>query len=147
MIIYKRVEGADPTDFNAIKKINDDSFEGVERPPQGILFAHFMADDVFVLRDLTTEAIYAFAFVTERGGPYIWSIAVTPTYRGAGCGTQLLQEIEEFYRHAGRQSIGLTCKTTNPAQKLYFDMGYRVEKVAQNYYGLEVDGLFMRRVL
>lgn len=138
----KHVDG----DFDQILKISDESFEGQQRPPLGILRSHFEADDVFVWHD--AETIYAFAIVTERfGAPYIWTIAVDLSVRGHGFGTALLREIEAHYRGAGRGSIGLTCKTDNPAQKLYFDCGYRVERVAQKYYGPEGDGLFMRRVL
>jgi ribosomal protein S18 acetylase RimI-like enzyme len=98
---------------------------------------------VFVLRT-HAENIYAYAIVIEKGGRFLWSIAVRP--RRQGFGTTLLKEIEAFYRKAGRQGISLTCNTHNPAQKLYFDLGYRVERVLPRYYG-EDNGLFMRRIL
>lgn len=142
ILTEKHVDG----DFNQILKISDESFAGQERPPRGILRSHFEADDVFI-RTMSNQ-IVAFAFVTERfGAPYIWSIAVTPQYRGAGLGSVLLQEIAQRYQGEGRGSICLTCKVDNPAQKLYFDMGYRVERVAQKYYGPEGDGLFFRKIL
>jgi ribosomal protein S18 acetylase RimI-like enzyme len=130
--------------FDQIKAISDVSFEADERPPYGVLNNHFEWDDVFVDSVLT---IGAFAIVTERGGPYIWSIATQPSLRRLGVGRSLLEEIAQHYRQAGRQSIGLTCKTTNPAQTLYFRCGYRVEKVARDYYGPEGDGLYMRKTL
>lgn len=136
--------------FAEILALSDAAFDGIERPPRSILRAHFYTDDVFVLRHTLTNLagkIYAFAIVTERNGPYIWSIAVAPANQKCGQGKKLLEEIETYYRERGRQTIGLTCKVTNPAQKLYFDCGYRVEMVAKKYYGPEGDGLFMRRTL
>jgi ribosomal protein S18 acetylase RimI-like enzyme len=149
MILHLTQKQATTEDFNQIQEISDESFEGVERPPIGILWTHFLTDDVFVSRSTGSEStITAFAIVTDRvGGPYIWSIATHPGLRGCGLGTKLLREIEEHYRLAGCQSISLTCKPTNPAQKLYFDRGYRVENVIRGYYGSEGNGLFFRRVL
>lgn len=135
-------------DFNQIYAISDESFSGVEQPPHGVLRNRFYNEDVFVLRDQIDFSIYAFAIVTQRDGhPYLWTIAVMPRYRGVGEGADLLEEIILYYAQAGYDEIALTCKIDNPAQKLYFDFGFRVEKVMQRYYGAEGNGLYMRRDL
>jgi ribosomal protein S18 acetylase RimI-like enzyme len=133
--------------FEKVHAISDESFAGVERPPIGLFRIHFDRDDVFV--SSINSVVVAFAIVEQRSseGRYIWSIAVTAKYRGCGIGTDLLEQITRRYRRLGHGSIGLSCKVDNPAQKLYFDCGYRVERVAKRYYGDEGDGLLMRRVL
>lgn len=138
MILTAREKDADM--FGRLLRISDDSFTGVERPPAGIFKAHFDADDVFVDSTLTPAA---FAIVTQRGGPYIWSIAVQESLRGQGVGGALLQELAKFYD--GRD-IQLTCNVNNwTAQIAYLKNGYRVVRVMPRYYGIE-DGVLMRRV-
>ena len=142
------VKPEDKTDYmlRTLIQISDESFKGIDRPPHGIFKEHFDRDDVFV-RGIPTFTS-GFAIVTERGGcPYLWSIAVRLEIRGQGAGRGLLDEIETHYRQQGAQRIELTCKIDNPAQKLYFDAGYRAFRVAPRYYQHEGDGLMMRRVL
>lgn len=131
--------------FERVLEINDASFSGISRVPRGIFKTHFDRDEVFIVQ--WGGPIVGFAIVTERPGAYIWQIAVNPDHREQGLGSRLLKEIEMFYRNAGRQVIELTCNTENPAQKLYFDHGYRVTRVAQRYYQNEGNGLFMRKIL
>ena len=124
-------------------QINDKSFAGNERASREKFTFHFQTDDVFVDNELHPSA---FAFVTDRDGPYIIVIAVVSGLRHNGLGTSLLKEIEDFYR-LGSEDISLTCSTENwQAQRLYLKMGYRAVRVIPKYYGTE-DGLFMRRIL
>jgi [ribosomal protein S18]-alanine N-acetyltransferase len=127
--------------FRRLLKISDDSFTGVERPPSHIFLTHFQEDDVFVDSALTPGA---FAIVTQRGGPYIWSIAVQPSMRGQGVATALLKELAETYFES---SIQLTCNVNNwVAQRVYLANGYRVVRVMPRYYGVD-DGVLMRRMI
>ena len=130
-----------------ITEINTGSFIGIEQPPLSLFEAHYRSDDVFVLASL--GQVFGFAFVERRlGEPYIWTIAVRPDQRGHGLGMKILQEIETHYRslHVYRE-IALSVRSTNPAQKLYFDAGYRVTKLMRAYYGPGGDGLLMRKTL
>jgi len=60
----------------------------------------------------------------DRGTPHIASIGVRKANRGEGIGTRLIQKAEEFY---GREhdAINLNVRAENPAQQLYFRLGYR----------------------
>lgn len=132
--------------FRRLLNISDKSFDGYERPPERFFKAHFTEDDVFVD---STLAPNAFAIVYEnRDGRYLWSIAVISGLRKNGLGTELLKEIEGYYRPmANTTQIELSCKVDNwQAQRVYLKMGYRVVRVLPRYYGSE-DGLLMRRVL
>lgn len=82
-----------------------------------------------------------------KGAPYIWSVATYPAYRGKGIATSLIQEFEKHYKSAGYTKAWLHVKAENPAQKLYFDLGYRIASFEPNIYGPHVHGLIMRKSL
>jgi ribosomal protein S18 acetylase RimI-like enzyme len=137
--------------FQDIKSISDVCFTGVEKPPELALRFNYDHCDLF-----TTgygSLIMAFAMVTiDRGQPFIWMIATEPTLRKHGFGTQLLKEIIHYYSLGSIPDreyptrIDLTVNVNNPAQKLYFDFGWRATKVIPKYYG-EASGLRMRRTI
>lgn len=132
--------------FDRIDEITKLSFAGVEIPPRDILRYEFGRGDVFVAgSDIGTVDSYAI-LIRKYGGPYLWSIATDPRWRGNGLASQLLNEIEEVSRDAGEFEVSLMTHVDNPAQKLYFDHGYRVLKHIPKYY-VTGDGLFMRRKL
>lgn len=59
----------------------------------------------------------------------IGAIAVSPTMRGHGVGTQLLQAVFDYAREHNFHSISLEVVDTNPhAQRLYHRMGFVVTK-------------------
>jgi ribosomal protein S18 acetylase RimI-like enzyme len=124
-------------------------FTPEEQAPRGMMESVFRSGQVFVSHHPfgPKSQVSAFAIVDKKHGePFIWSIAVHPGWRNAGIGSKLLAEIEEYAREQNAAGIGLTVQIDNPAQKLYFDKGYRVQNVLKNYY-LTGHGLFMRRKL
>ena len=131
--------------FPIIKAISDACFFGIERPPDEILRYAFESGTIFTQSFGTV--IVGFAILThEAGQPFLWTIAVLPEARGRGVASDLLREvIAECTNSLGRH-LTLTCTVDNPAQKLYFDHGFRVVKILPHYYG-EKNGLRMRRVL
>lgn len=70
--------------------------------------------------------------ILDEGEPWIWTIAVRPDFQGLGRGTELLKEIEKKY--PGYKRMSLYVGVNNPAQKLYFDLGYRVVEVLKDIY-------------
>jgi len=131
--------------FSEIAETNDIAFNEEERAPHGILREQCNRGEVFVIERV--GRVVSFAIVTERFlSPYIWSIATDPNFRGQGYAGQLLDEIEAWARQENKVFIFLTTHENNPAQKLYFDKGYRVLKVVGDYY-LSGNGLLMRRKL
>lgn len=137
--------------FIEVNAITKESFSGYELPPVGVLRDHFDAYDVFVLKATWPPAeagkIVSYAIVSEKHGePYIWSLATRINWRGQGLASGLLEDIETFAREKRAYGVGLTTNVNNPAQKLYFDHGYRVYQVLANYY-LGSNGLYMRREL
>jgi ribosomal protein S18 acetylase RimI-like enzyme len=133
------------TVFDRIWDITKASFSGIELPPQSILHYEFGRGQVFV----NDPVIDCYSILSEKfGEPYIWAIATDPAERGRGLAGKVLDEIEDYVRELKNATgIGLTTNTNNPAQKLYFDKGYRVLKHLPGYYGPGESGLFMRRPL
>ena len=130
--------------FERLLKINDACFALDERASREKLLEHFRSDDIFVDYVLTPGA---FAFVTERGGPYLMIIAVHESLRGMGIARRLVQEILDFYTLGSEPYIQLTCKIDNVlAQVLYLKSGFQVVRVIPKYYG-ETDGVMYRRIL
>lgn len=141
-------------EFDAIDEIQRLAFEKCEQAPEPALRFLFENGDVFVHRVLD-GMIVAFAIVTMMNGqPFLRAIATAPSWQKQGIASRLLKEVIEFYE--GREYIDLTVRSDNPAQKLYFDYGFRVKQVLRNYYCVKgttpnydtlYDGLRMRRIL
>jgi ribosomal protein S18 acetylase RimI-like enzyme len=65
----------------------------------------------------------------------IGAIAVSPTMRGQGVGTQLLQAVFDYARKHDFRSVSLEVVDTNPhAQRLYQQMGFVVIKTRRYPY-------------
>lgn len=92
----------------------------------------------------TENPIIGFIAVEDNVGPYIWNVAVDPLFQGRGIGGNLLREVCQWATANKRNSMRLEVNAKNPAQKLYFDYGFRVKAVVPQLYGLE-DGLSMVR--
>ena len=135
----KITNGFSPEEFERLLTINDECYTGIERPTVS-QFEHMLNyTDVFLAkeaidRDPNIWRILGFAIVRPSGGyggkPYLWSIAVSRGCRGQGIGGGLLWRIVNKYTLAGEKQISLHCNPDNPAQKLYFDLGFRVEAIA-----------------
>jgi ribosomal protein S18 acetylase RimI-like enzyme len=88
---------------------------------------------------------FTYGFLTsliDNGEPWIWTIVVHPFHRHYGIGRKLIKEIEK--RYTGR--MNLFVESNNPAQKLYFDCGYKVIEVVKGIYK-DQDALRMVKVL
>jgi ribosomal protein S18 acetylase RimI-like enzyme len=81
----------------------------------------------------------------SKGQPYVWSVCTTASHRGRGCAATLLKAFEKHYADAGYHKFWLQVRTENPAQKLYFDMGYRVASFSPSLYGALQHGMTMRK--
>ena len=128
-------------------EITEACYEGVELPSRLSFRQCVASGDVFVGETYPVS----YALVTPGWGDerclLLRSIATLPMYRGCGAATRLLLELADFYRIQGVQQIVLHCKTDNPAQTLYFAMGYRVTAILREYYKPEGNGLEMRKTL
>ena len=82
----------------------------------------------------------------KHSKPYVYNIAVSQAYRKQGIATELMKTFEEYYsklQKKGNNCLWLQVNTNNPAQKLYFDLGYRVGYVDEDFYGAGKHALCM----
>jgi ribosomal protein S18 acetylase RimI-like enzyme len=148
-------KGFKPEEFERLLQINDACYEGVERPSIFEFENMLKYTDVFLAKynvdgcnsKPEEDIIIGFAIVRPTAEPYLWSIAVDPEFRGRLVGETLLKKIIKIYTLDKRDEITLHCRPDNPAQKLYFNVGFRVEGIARHWYGRNAPGLFMRRPL
>lgn len=154
MIVQKltKLQKSNTAYFNRILEINNLSYSGVQRPTPEILLNAYNQGDVYVSYNLHgvfagfVGEVIGFAIVIDymdNYEPLIWSIAVHPDKRGQGIATRMLMEIEEDVRFHFAKQIRLTVNVNNPAQKLYFDAGFRVKNILRKHYLEEGDGLMM----
>lgn len=83
----------------------------------------------------------------SKGQPYIWSVCTRESHRGRGYASVLIKEFEKHYAAAGYVRPWLHVRVENPAQRLYFALGYRVSSFEPNLYGVREHGLTMRHNL
>jgi ribosomal-protein-alanine N-acetyltransferase len=84
----------------------------------------------------------------KHNTPYVNSVAVLPAFRGKGIAKKLFEKFEEFYGLQQKSEVKifwLQVRTDNPAQKLYFDLGYRVTGFDEHYYGQNEHALCMHK--
>lgn len=94
----------------------------------------------WVVAEDVHDEILGFLVAVER---HVRLVVVHPDHRRRGAATSLFAVAHRFF--AGTP-LRITTRVGNPAQKLYFDLGYRVEKVvADAYVGPNEDGLQMVR--
>lgn len=78
---------------------------------------------------------------------HIISLNVDPDYRRMGFGKLLMEAAESSLQKEGVKKMRLEVQVDNPAQVLYFKLGYRVNGVHQRYYSNGTAGISMVKPL
>lgn len=138
------IERYKPADFEELFALNNLCYCVDERPTRSE-FEQMVRESEVWIDDWPAGQIVSGIIVNERVArfPYLWSVFVTPRLQGCGYGTALLKFVCEKY-----PNLELHVRTDNPAQKLYFDHGFRVVEIYPKWYlidGVYVPGLKMRR--
>lgn len=68
----------------------------------------------------------------DRGVPHIGSVDVASDCRGRGIASALIAECDKYYQQLGYERVTLLVHTENPAQTLYFKLGFRALKLYPN---------------
>ena len=68
---------------------------------------------------------------------------VARVHRRKGIASRLMLASESAAKHRGYEQMRLEVYTENPAQILYFQLGYRVCGFKRNYYGLKKHAISM----
>lgn len=137
---YKKFE------VETLQNLNVASFKENERADPGKFLGLLQTSDVFVARDLPRrmygvtpyaemgDTIYGFAIVDPGQSANLRILCVAPGWHGRGIGGNILREIIHFYSRKSK-NIRLHVHVDNPAQKLYYDSGFRVYDLETSYYG------------
>lgn len=80
-----------------------------------------------------------------QGRVNIYNVAVDEQFRGKGIATELFKACHDFYK--GQEYIYLHVDVNNPAQKLYFDLGYRASEIKRDFYNEGEHALVMWKSL
>jgi ribosomal protein S18 acetylase RimI-like enzyme len=83
----------------------------------------------------------------DRSLPYLSQVATRSTARRCGVATGLIHNAARYLKEKGATSWWLQTLADNPAQKLYFDLGFRVSGFQKHLYGDGKHGVEMTQVL
>jgi len=72
---------------------------------------------------------------------------VARLHRRKGVASRLMAACEKTVKLRGYKEMKLEVYTENPAQVLYFQLGYRVSGFKRNYYGMKLHGISMAKKL
>jgi [ribosomal protein S18]-alanine N-acetyltransferase len=136
-------------DLDAIEKIENDGYTGVDRYPRELLEGYLEASrenpDVVMLI-AGDSAGYVLGEITgdDRHGEII-DLAVMKQHRGQGLGRDLLERVSESLRDKGAAEILLYVRTDNTAAiHLYETAGFEKTKDMPGYYQ-DGDGMQMTK--
>lgn len=136
-----RLYDGDPNDYEAIRVIHEEGYPD-ETPDRALSVAQKNPTWVYDNGNVTAACLIS---EISKGTPYVWSVATSAAYRGSGFAGRLLEEFEKHYKAIGYVKTWLHCRVDNPAQKLYFNAGYRVASFEPNIYGVHEHGIIMRK--
>jgi ribosomal protein S18 acetylase RimI-like enzyme len=130
-------------DFDRIMEINNASYES-PAPKKFVLDSINNGHAWVAIED---ENVVGFLIgLLKHGTPYVNNVAVAVEHRGKGIAKQLFGKFEALFgmnQKPENKIFWLQVEASNPAQKLYFNLGYRVIWVDQNYYGWAKHALCM----
>jgi [ribosomal protein S18]-alanine N-acetyltransferase len=72
---------------------------------------------------------------------------VSRIHRRKGIASRLMQACEKAVQQRGYKEMRLEVWTENPAQQLYFQLGYRVCGFKRNYYGMQRHAVSMSKTV
>lgn len=133
------------TDWVAVKDIYHECF-----PPT---FTTWLLSDrlkaaerVWVYR-INNEIVGYLLLGTMRGCSYLSQVATTGSARKQGVATKLIATATDYLREQGVREWWLQTEFDNPAQKLYFDLGFRVSGFERDGYGAGKHSVEMTQIL
>jgi ribosomal-protein-alanine N-acetyltransferase len=87
---------------------------------------------------------FIIGMIEPDGAGHVVALGVSPEHRRRGYARQLMQVIERSFIERGVRTVRLEVRTTNEAaQKLYFDLGYKIVRRMPRYYTNGDDGYLM----
>ncbi len=118
--------------------------EAYDRETIRYLLSHNQA----VCYKVVTPSSMMIAFVVGMIEPdntgHVVALGVSPDHRRRGHGRRLMHAVERGFSDRGVNTVRLEVRTSNDAaQKLYFDLGYKIIRRMPRYYTSGDDGYLM----
>lgn len=139
-------QGYNPDDLSRLYEIEKVCFTRIFRWSKEDFVDALKTGNVWVLED--ENQIAGFAICEMDGGiVHVVTVDVDPAFRRKGFGEALMGAAETYYRKKGIKKMSLEVHVDNPAQMLYFKLGYRVVGVKEGYYANGSMGITMTKQL
>lgn len=91
---------------------------------------------------------FVVGMIEPDGTGHVVALGVGPEHRRCGQGRRLMHAVETGFHEQGVMTVRLEVRTSNePAQKLYFDLGYKIVRRMPRYYTSGDDGYLMIKTL
>jgi ribosomal protein S18 acetylase RimI-like enzyme len=138
-------EYSEVTDLESVKFIYQESFQ----PPftVAMLEARLKRAERTWVYLINNEIVGYLMLDNDRGTPYLSQVATRISARRMGVATGLIAHAAQFLRDNGKSAWWLQTNFNNPAQKLYFDLGFRVSGFQEHLYGTDNHGIEMTQNL
>ena len=133
------------TDFESVKAIYNECFS-LPFTVQ-MLEARLKSAECVWVYLINNEIVGYLLLDVERGSYYLSQVATRSSARRMGVATGLIATAAQYLRDRKMTEWWLQTEVNNPAQKLYFDLGFRVSGFQEHGYGVDKHSVEMTQVL
>jgi ribosomal-protein-alanine N-acetyltransferase len=134
-------------DLNECWRLDQKCFvdgEAYDRETIRYLLSHAQSVCYKVISSANDMVAFVVGMIEPDRTGHVVALGVDPAHRRVGHGRQLMYAIEQGFLSNGISTVRLEVRTSNDAaQKLYFDLGYKIVRRMPRYYTSGDDGYLM----
>lgn len=136
-------------DMHAIGRLDADVFGEEVYPAFFFRQAMDLWPELLIVAELEGRLLgYALGGVgQDRSQGWLLSLAVLPEARGFGLAERMMLQVENGLSALQTARVRLTVDPANPAQRLYFRLGYELLAEEPDYFGPGEDRLLLEKSL
>ncbi|MGY3903686.1 GNAT family N-acetyltransferase [Aeromonas lusitana] len=136
-------------DMQAIGRLDADVFGEEVYPTFFFRQAMDLWPDLLIVAELDGKLLgYALGGMgQDRSQGWLLSLAVLPEARGFGLAERMMLQVEQGLAALQTTSVRLTVDPANPAQRLYYRLGYALLAEEPGYFGPGEDRLLLEKRL
>ena len=118
--------------------------EAYDRETLRYLLAHNKSACYKVISPASEMLAFIIGMIEPDNTGHVVALGVAPEHRQKGHGYELMDAVEEHFYKSGARTVRLEVRTSNePAQRLYFKLGYKIIRRMPGYYTSGDDGYLM----
>jgi [ribosomal protein S18]-alanine N-acetyltransferase len=141
------VMAMNPADLNECWRLDQRCFsdgEAYDRETIRYLLSHTQSVCYKVISGSSEMIAFVVGMIEPDRTGHVVALGVSPESRRAGHGRRLMHAVEQGFLDSGVTTVRLEVRTSNDAaQKLYFDLGYKIVRRMPRYYTSGDDGYLM----